>query len=309
VALKALKLIFLASVVIFMEKAKVLVAGATGYLGKYVIEALHREGYRIRALARNAERLGEVKVLCDEIVVAETTKPKTLTKLIGDATVVFSSLGKHDFKRKPTLLDVDYKANMNILRRAIEAKVEHFVFISALHSEQLKSKGVRLSQARERVVEALQESGLNWTVLRPTGFFNDMADLFNMAVKGTGWVAGNGYSRMNPIHGADLADKVVQCIADPDARNKAFTVGGPDVLTQREMYGLAFGVLKKEMKVRYIPLWMLRPMSKLLGLFIPMAGDAFHYLYYLVKWEGLAPACGTRHLKDFYQELARTTNT
>ena len=82
----------MASLVIFMEKAKVLVAGATGYLGKYVIEALHREGYRIRALVRNAERLAELKVLCDEIVVAEATKPETLTELIGDATVVFSSL-------------------------------------------------------------------------------------------------------------------------------------------------------------------------------------------------------------------------
>jgi nucleoside-diphosphate-sugar epimerase len=52
-----------------MEKAKVLVAGATGYLGKCVIGALHREGYRIRALVRIAERLGEMKALCDEIVV------------------------------------------------------------------------------------------------------------------------------------------------------------------------------------------------------------------------------------------------
>jgi uncharacterized protein YbjT (DUF2867 family) len=288
-----------------MEKPKVLVAGATGYLGKCVIAALHRKGYRIRALVRNVERLGDAKELCDEIVVAEATKPETLTELVGDATIVFTSLGKHDFKRRPTLSEVDYQANMNILQRAIEARVEHFVFISALHSEQLKSKGVRLSQARERVVEALQESGLNWTVLRPPGFFNDMADFFNMAVKGTGWVVGSGYSRMNPIHGADLADKVVECIADPDARNKAFTVGGPDVLTQREMYGLAFAALNKEVKIRRIPLWLLRPMSRLLGLFIPMAGDALHYLYYLVKWGGVAPASGTHHLKDFYQELAR----
>ena len=67
-----------------MERTQVLVAGATGYLGKYVIDALHRKGYRIRALVRNAEKLGDVKELCDEIVVAEATKPETLTDLIGD---------------------------------------------------------------------------------------------------------------------------------------------------------------------------------------------------------------------------------
>ncbi len=290
-----------------MAKAKVLVAGATGYLGKYLIKALHREGYRIRALVRDPERLGEVKSLCDEIVVAEATRPETLGDLIGDATVVFSSLGKHDFKRKPSLLDVDYQANMNILQRAIEASVDHFVFVSALHSEQLKSLGVRLSQAREGVVEALQASGLEWTVVRPTGFFNDMADFFHMAEKGAGWVAGSGYSRMNPIHGADLADQIVRCIADPNSRNRAFNVGGPDVLTQREMYGLAFAALDKRMKVHRMPLWILRPISRVLGLFVPMAGAAFHYLYYLVKWEGVAPAYGTHHLKDFYQELALTT--
>lgn len=79
----------------------VLVAGATGYLGGHVVRALHTAGYRVRALTRSEERLAPVRAQCDEVFVGEATKPDTLDGVIGDARVVFSSLGKHDFKRRP----------------------------------------------------------------------------------------------------------------------------------------------------------------------------------------------------------------
>ncbi|NOZ02820.1 MAG: NmrA family NAD(P)-binding protein, partial [Deltaproteobacteria bacterium] len=54
-----------------LGKDMVLVAGATGYLGKHVVRALHEAGFPVRALARKAERLGDVRELCDEVVVAQ----------------------------------------------------------------------------------------------------------------------------------------------------------------------------------------------------------------------------------------------
>ena len=57
---------------------KVLVAGSTGYLGKFIIMELNKKGYWIRALARNPDKLSEVKGLVDEILIGEITKPESI---------------------------------------------------------------------------------------------------------------------------------------------------------------------------------------------------------------------------------------
>ena len=106
-----------------MMPSKVLVAGSTGYLGRHVVRALHASGYPVRALVRSEARLGDVRPLCSEVFVGEATRPETLRGVIRDARVVFSSLGKHDFKRKPTTWEVDRDANLNLVRAAKEAGV------------------------------------------------------------------------------------------------------------------------------------------------------------------------------------------
>jgi uncharacterized protein YbjT (DUF2867 family) len=287
-----------------MERHKVLVAGATGYLGKHVVRALHDAGYPVRALARKVERLGEVRALCTDVVEAEATKPETLDALVGDAKILFSSLGKHDFKRKPTVREIDYQANMNILERAKAGGVEHVVFISVVNGAELRQRGVGAATAREDVVDAIKASGLQWTIIRPTGFFNDMADIFQMAVRGTGWLLGDGSLRMNPIHGADLADFITQRIGDPKARGEDFPVGGPDVLTYREVLELAFRALGKEPKLRSVPMWTLKAGAPLVGLFSPMAKDVMDSFSVMTELQGTAPPHGTHHLADFYAELA-----
>ena len=287
-----------------MSKPMVLVAGATGYLGGHVVRELHRQGYPVRALARDPERLGDLRPLCHEVVVGQATQAETLEGLVGQASVVFSSLGKHDFNRKPTTEQVDYQANINILQRAREAEVEHFVFISVINGERLAAQGVAGAAARERVVSALQQQGPDWTVLRPTGFFNDMADMFKMAQKGTGWLIDDGAFEMNPIHGADLAAEVVRSISDPAQRNTARDVGGPDVLTYRQIMELAFAALDKPPRLRSAPAWTLRAAAPLVGPFNPMVRDILKSIYWMSRWHARAPCCGTHHLEDFYRELA-----
>jgi uncharacterized protein YbjT (DUF2867 family) len=80
---------------------KVLVAGATGYLGKFVVQAFKKKGCWVRALARKAQKLEEagpylepaVKDQVDEIFVGEVTQPETLKGVCDDIDIVFSSIG------------------------------------------------------------------------------------------------------------------------------------------------------------------------------------------------------------------------
>lgn len=291
-----------------MSQPKVLVAGATGYLGKHVIQALHAAGYPVRALARDADRLGEVRELCTEVVVAEATRPETLDDLVGDATVFFSSLGKHDFKRKPTAWDIDYRANMNLLERVRTSGVAHIVFVSAIGGERLRHRGIATAQARESVVDAIVAGEAAWTILRPSGFFNDMADFFNMAASGTAWVLGDGSARMAPIHGADLAAFAVEKIGDPSARMKSFDVGGPDSLTYLEIVELAFAALGRPVKTRRLPDWVLSAAPPVVGVVNPFVADLIRAIAIMAREGADAPNTGTHHLADFYAELARRTS-
>src|SRR5262245_45644723 len=111
---------------------RVVICGATGYLGRHLVKSARARGLRVRALARSEARLGDAQPLCDEVFVGEATKPETLAGLCDGADFVVSSLGNRTLARKPDCFDVDYQGNLNILARAREAKVAQLVFISIL---------------------------------------------------------------------------------------------------------------------------------------------------------------------------------
>ncbi|NIQ40022.1 MAG: NAD(P)H-binding protein [Proteobacteria bacterium] len=280
-----------------------LVAGATGYLGRHVVTALHRNGFKVRALARDPEKLGDAKNLCDDVFVAKATENTTLDGLCDGVDVVFSSIGLRSFAPRPSFWEVDYQANMNILLRATSASVRHFIFISALNADLIRGQ-VAAADARERVVDALVGSGLTWTVLRPTGFFNDMEELFKMARRGTFYVIGDGTALINPIHGADVADQVVRCIRDHRIQNQAIGIGGPDVFTTRQIGELAFEALGRPPKIRSIPPWLLGGVSLVLSPFNPNAATLLRAMQVLSDMDMTGTPCGRHRLRDFFFELA-----
>ncbi len=285
----------------------VLVAGATGYVGRHVVRALHGSGFSVRALARDAARLREVRDLCDEVFVGEATRDDTLDGLCDGIDVVFSSIGLRSFAARPTFWEVDYAANMNILVRATAAAVRHFIFISVVNADQIRTR-VSAAEARERVVDALMASDLTWTVLRPTGFFNDMAELFKMARRGVFYVIGSGTTRINPIHGADLAEEVVRCIRHTSAHNKAIAVGGPDVFTVREIGELAFDVLQRTPRIRSIPPWLLSAGSLVLSPFNANAAALLRAMEVTSEMDMTGRPCGRHRLRDFFLELMAGKN-
>ena len=85
----------------------VLVAGATGYIGRFAVEAFKKQGYQVRALARDAAKLEPVKDYIDETVIAEVTEPKTLSGITRNIEIVFSSLGLKRSIHWPTSITND----------------------------------------------------------------------------------------------------------------------------------------------------------------------------------------------------------
>ena len=219
---------------------KVLVAGATGYLGQFVVKALKAKGYWVRALGRSAAKLAPVEEYADELSIGEVTDPESLNGLCDGVDIVFSSVGITRQKDGLTYNDVDYQANRNLLTIAEASAVSKFMYVHVLNAEKLRH--VAMIQAKQAFIDELKRSRLDHVVICPTGFFSDMEEILSMAHSGRVYLFGDGSSRINPIHGADLAEV---CATALGSGENQIEVGGPEVLTYREIAELAFDVLGK----------------------------------------------------------------
>ena len=227
---------------------KVLVAGATGYLGHFVIQALRTKGHWVRALGRSAKKLAPLEDYADDLFVGEVTDPDSLHGLCDGIDVVFSSVGITRQKDGLTYRDVDYQANRNLLTIAEASDVSKFMYVHVRNAEKLRH--VAMIQAKQAFVDELKPSTLDHVVICPTGFFSDMEEFLKMARSGRVFLFGDGSNRINPIHGADLAEF---CVGAMDCQQQQLSVGGPEVFTYREIAELAFEVLDRPAKITCVP--------------------------------------------------------
>ncbi|MCG8581994.1 MAG: SDR family oxidoreductase [Bacteroidales bacterium] len=231
---------------------KVLVAGATGYLGQFLVKELKSRGFWVRVLIRSEKQ----KVLfeaVDEYFIGQVTVVSGLQGVTEGIDWVFSCLGITRQKDGMTYMDVDYQGNANLLKEAIKDKVERFQYVSAINGDKLRH--LKIFEAKERFVDELKTSGMSYSVIRPNGFFSDMRDFLDMAKKGRVFLFGDGCFKLNPVHGADLAKVCVDKMSD-DITDE--TVGGPDVFTQNELAELALKAWNKPVKITHVPDWTRR---------------------------------------------------
>ena len=179
-----------------MTQRTVVVAGCTGYIGKFAVLAFKEAGYRVRALCRDEAKLARpgpfhapaVRDACDEVVVAEVTKPETLGPAMEGADVVFSSVGISRQRDMLTFEQVDYQCNRNLIDAAEAAGVSKFVYVSMWGADDPELADLAITVAHEKVVRDLAASSMDYAVIRPGGYFSDMGVLMDMAKKGRSWI-------------------------------------------------------------------------------------------------------------------------
>jgi uncharacterized protein YbjT (DUF2867 family) len=282
-----------------IKLTNILVAGATGYLGKYITKELTDQGYYTKVLVRNPEKFKQYKIQVDGVIQAEVTDKSSIQDCCKNIDVVISSVGITKQKDGLSYIDVDYQANLNLLDEAKNSGVKKFIYVSVLNGEKLKS--LKICKAKEMFVEELRKSDLEYCIIRPNGFFSDMTEFYNMAKKGRIFLFGNGDQKTNPIHGEDLAKVCVSTIAGDD---KEIEIGGPEILTHTEIANIAFEVVGKTPKIVHIPDWMRRSILKFGKLF--MSAKRFgpiEFFMNIMAIDMVAPEYGQHTLKNYFNEL------
>ncbi len=279
-------------------QGKIILAGATGYLGGYIAKELKDEEFDFLAFGRSEEKLNKKGLDHTQFQVVDVTKLDTFPKIEEPIDTVISTVGITRQKDGLSYMDVDYQANLNLLEFAIRHRARKFVYVSVLNGEQLRH--LKITAAKERFVDSLKDSGLEYSIIRPNGFFSDMKDFLAMAKSGHVYLFGNGEFKLNPIHGMDLARVVIDSIASPQ---KEIEVGGPDIFTQNEIGKLALEALGKKIKIVHLPDWMRRAAIGIMRTFTSskIYGPIEFFLSMMAQ-DNIAPRYGVHRLESFFRE-------
>ncbi|WP_198035753.1 NAD(P)H-binding protein [Rhodococcus sp. BH4] len=283
----------------------VLVAGATGYMGRYLVSELHRRGYRVRVLVRSRERAeqsGEfgapsLRGLVDEWVVADVGDASEIDgDLCHGVDRVVSALGVTRQRADPW--DIDFRGNLRLLSLAEEGAVASFLYVNVMHVHEGTSMVMRSKAA---FVVALRRSAVTSQIVNPSGYFSDASEFVHMAHRGIAFELGAGAQRLNPIHGADLAEF---CIDRLGRESGEWNVGGPDVYTFHEIVDLAFVAVGKRPRVLRVPVRVVRPVVWAADRLGPRASSLTRFFVDGLQCDSIGERTGAHHLDEHFDEVA-----
>jgi uncharacterized protein YbjT (DUF2867 family) len=216
---------------------RALVTGVTGYIGSRLVPTLLEEGWTVRVLTRDAGKLHDRWWLADaEVVEGDATSRSTLAQALADVDVAYYLL--HSMDADGGFVERDRELASGFGRAAFEAEVGRIVYLSGLHpsdgplSDHLAS--------RVEVGDLLMASGVPTAVLQAAIILGSGSASFEMLRHLTTrlpfmitpkWLD----NRIQPIAVRDVLHYLVGAAELPPEVTRTFDIGGPEVLTYREM--------------------------------------------------------------------------
>ena len=282
--------------------ARILVAGATGHLGRQIVRELKKQNHWVRALTRNPIRPFD---LADEVVGGNLNKMGSLHAACGEIDVVISAAGSSVSpslsKKEPEYLTVDYWGNRNLLKVAGTSGIRRFIYVSVYNTPQIQH--LDYVRAHTRFADELASSGLSYAVIQPTGFFSAFNSILDIARSGIAPLIGNGQARTNPIHEKDLAKICVEAVENGNGR---ISIGGPEILTRKRIFELAFEALGKKPRFIKVPSMMISAPSKVVSIFDPRLAQLTSFLQTVSQVDVIAPSFGTHRLEEYFANQIET---
>src|SRR5437588_1727039 len=213
-----------------------LITGATGYIGHHLVSRLIDQGDRPRCLVRDIDRASHI-LPADKVVLVQgdTTRPDSLAAAVqGIETIVHAGFITADRKETPGnhYEETNVAGTQNLIKAAQDAGVKRMIEISGLGTK--PDKPGSYMQGRYLAEKMLIESGLEWTIIRPSvlfgkdaPFIKGLADLIRSAPVVP--LIGGGKVMFQPIYVEDVVTVILKVLADPARTNgKTYTIGGPE---------------------------------------------------------------------------------
>ena len=307
-----------------MKVLRVSVAGATGYLGSRVVSALLVRGFAVTAIIRNRSESNALRKLLASgarIIPIDATRDEPYEEALLGADIAISCMASRNTGSNPAddFLAIDRDANIRFGNAALTCGVRHVVLIATFEGPASRDLS-EFSAAKEDAVDAIRiacrAAGASFTVIRPTAYFSDLIDraFDSVATHNRYTEVGDGSRRINPIDGDDVAELIRRHIEALPIGEHDIPVGGPDVMTFRDIGLLAAESLgrQRRLHIRSIPVTLLRVLAVLaayagtISTRMRRSAAILHWMIYVGTHDAVAPCTGRRHLRDVFAAMAVT---
>jgi uncharacterized protein YbjT (DUF2867 family) len=269
-----------------------LVTGATGYIGGRLVPELLAAGYRVRVMARHPQRLAERDWSDDvEVVTADATEPDDLRRALDGTDVAYyliHALGTSAFE------DTDRETAAAFAAAAREAGVRRLVYLGGLVPDVPVEQLSAHLRSRDEVAQLMLSSGVPTAVLRAAVILGSGSASFAMlrylterlpAMITPRWLD----TRIQPIAIRDVLRYLVGCADLPQEVSRSFDIGGPEVLTYKQMmqrYAAVAGLAKR--LIVPVPVLTPRLSSHWVGLVTPVPNSIARPLVESLRHEVVA---------------------
>jgi uncharacterized protein YbjT (DUF2867 family) len=247
---------------------KLVVAGGTGFVGRHIVRSLLDGGHEVTALGRNPSRVSSIPMLEGANATrGDVTDPSSLRGTLEGADGV---VGAVQFPGYPaevpraalTFDDYDRKGTENLITEAQRAGVTRYLYISGANST--PSATENWYRAKGLAEETLRASGLRFLILRPSWAYgpgdkalNTYAAMARFSPVIPMIARYNGrhmiQQKIQPVFIEDVALAVRRAFERDEAWNRSFEIGGPDVMTMREVIETLLEVTGKKRAVVPVP--------------------------------------------------------
>ena len=241
---------------------KVLVTGGTGFIGPKIVNALVDAGHWVRVLERKPGRWKQEGLRCQEAAGGDVTDLESMRRAAADCDAVVHLVAiingsPPDFER------VMEEGTRNTVAAAREAGVRRFVLMSALGTSDETKDLVPYYHAKWTMEQDLKASGLEHVIFRPSFVFGrdggSLQQFRRIArIAPVTPIVGAGTQRIQPIWVDDVAAYFAASLEKPEAANRTFEVGGPDVVTWNEFWSRLKRAMGARRPTMHLPVGLMR---------------------------------------------------
>jgi uncharacterized protein YbjT (DUF2867 family) len=268
----------------------VMVTGATGYVGNYVVKALIAAGHSVVAVSRNGAKSSTASgkdlgtVAGAKYVAGDVASGAGLKEAAQGCEAVINLVGIIAERGDQTFQRVHVDGTRNVLEAAKSAGAKRYLQMSALGAA--AGAPSRYSATKFEAEELVRASGLDWTIFRPSLVFGIGDDFFGRVLKnlvGTPIVPqiGDGLFPFRPVWVGDVATAFTQALGNPATIGQLYDLVGPKEYTLRQLLDLEMDALGGRKPVVPAPIFLMDiavPLMQILGPLAPITRDQYAML-------------------------------
>jgi len=234
-----------------------LIVGATGLLGSEICRQLTEKNKPVRALVRKTSDPGKLENLKNhdiQLAFGDLKEKSTLEAACeGVNTVISTASSTFTRQEGDSIQTVDLEGQMNLIDAAKTSGVQQFIFISFVKDPALPFP---LADAKTKVENHLKNSGMKYTILEANFFMEIwLSEALGFdAANAKARVYGDGNAKTSWVSYKDVAQFAVAALGNPNAKNTAVQVGGPEALSPLEVVKIFEETSGKPFDVEHVPL-------------------------------------------------------